>query len=863
MSPTDFSTSDFNNIVFDIFNLQYKYLTILILTISIFDKFNLQYKYLTSKITLQAKSQNWPMTLLQCAYCGCNEADCLAEVAECGICLCNGKGVIPQSHITHFLKQTNISSFSLPPSNPFSKIKLECYVCHSTNCFQLGFVTFPNNPTIYITCRQPCQFDASIQIGPEHSFRPLITNGQILPDIVKIPAPDKYKKVSVADTLAVIEKVRPNELMPNVDSNLHLPAAKLTYDSVEEFTDIMKKFVEAERIVSHELEKHRRFGDMHFEWSSTKSVKFKARAPLLKLLSLGSSVMFTVGEKSEIAKVREVDRQRYVYCMFSKDSSFYKKDFGITLTVIYGDITFDRQNAALDLFNRDKKCCHYLIRDAILGNTKNFKDHNRVKGQNIELVLPSENGFPILNESQQKATKAALKQRFTLIQGPPGTGKTTVIAAIVASFVKAGKTPVLVLTQSNIAADFATRRISQTGVDVIRVLAFNKESLTREDEYETEIPDFDIKPFTSHYKASQRYGEDFLSLVESSDQGNRSKAREYETNIIKEFPVVCTTCGSSGGKRVIAQKFPVVIFDESGQVLDPDIVLGAVRGAQQMILVGDHRQLGPVVFSRKAVKSRYDVSLMKRLTALNIRPSVLTTQYRMHPAISSFPSEAFYMKLIKDGLTRQDRQWSRPVLPWPDRNNPVMFWNVPSREENYDSAISYVNVREAEAIAQVVDMMCRNGIRNGSDIGIITPYTGQQMYLMDSLPVLCKFADNEIIQEIEIASVDAFQGREKNFIIFSCVRANDMNDIGFMRDQRRLCVSLTRAKYGLVIIGDAPTFARSSIWCKLIQNLMPRGLFVEGELSALKSSSFTALVQEDEGSDDDVAVEEIDYELVY
>ncbi|EAY10286.1 regulator of nonsense transcripts 1, putative [Trichomonas vaginalis G3] len=803
------------------------------------------------------------MTLRKCAYCGCSEAECLAEVPECGLYFCNGKGVIPQSHITHFLKQTNLSSFTLPPENRFHQVKFECYVCHSTNVFQLGFVRFPHDSSVYITCRQPCQFDAEIQREPTHTFHPLISNGQILPEIVNIPPPDKYKKVSVADALAVIEKVNPAAIMPNIEAGLVLPAAKLTYDSAEDFTGIMRKFVDAERSVSHELEKHRRFGDLHFEWANTKSVSFKARAPLLKLISNGTSVMFTVGDKSEVAKVMEVTRQRTVHCIFSKDSSFYTKDFGITLTVIYGAISFERQLKALDIFEKDKKCCHYIIRDAILGNIKNFKDHNRVKGQNVEMVLPSGNDFPILNESQQKATKTALKQRFTLIQGPPGTGKTTVIAAIVASFVKAGVTPVLVLTQSNIAADFATRRISQTGVNVIRVLAFNKETNPNDDtNYET-IPDFDIRPFTSHAKAVERYGEVFEGLCQSSDQNDRTQARNLEKDIIREYPVVCTTCGSAGGSRITSMKFPVVIFDESGQVLDPDIVIGATRGAQQMILVGDHRQLGPVVLSKKAIKSRYDVSLMKRLTALNVRPSVLTMQYRMHPSISSFPSEAFYMKLVKDGLSASDRKWPRPILPWPDKESPVMFWNVDSREENYDSAISYVNVKEAEAISQIVDMMCRNGVKSGDDIGIITPYTGQQMYLMDSLPSLCKYANDDIIQEIEIASVDAFQGREKNFIIFSCVRANDMNDIGFMRDQRRLCVSLTRAKYGLVIVGNAATFARSSIWCKLIQNLMNRGLFVEGELSALKKSSFTALVQEEEGSDDDVAVEEIDYEMVY
>ena len=85
-------------------------------------------------------------------------------------------------------------------------------------------------------------------------------------------------------------------------------------------------------------------------------------------------------------------------------------------------------------------------------------------------------------------------------------------------------------------------------------------------------------------------------------------------------------------------------------------------------------------------------------------------------------------------------------------------------------------------------------------IGIITPYEGQRAYIVSYM----QFAGSmrkELYKEIEVASVDAFQGREKDYIIFSCVRTKS---IGFLSDARRLNVALTRAKFGLVVIGHAP-----------------------------------------------------------
>jgi regulator of nonsense transcripts 1 len=166
-----------------------------------------------------------------------------------------------------------------------------------------------------------------------------------------------------------------------------------------------------------------------------------------------------------------------------------------------------------------------------------------------------------------------------------------------------------------------------------------------------------------------------------------------------------------------------------------------------------------------------------------------------------------------------------------------------------------VNRTEGIYIGLILEKLANSGV-GGSDIGIITPYAGQQTYLVESLPHLCRVDDPDFYEDLEIASVDTFQGREKNFIIFSLVRANDQNQIGFLKDARRMCVSLTRAKYGLIVLGNADTFARNRLWVKFIEKCVSNGVFVQGEdLDSLTPSTFTSLVEEDEG----IGVDEIDF----
>ena len=154
----------------------------------------------------------------------------------------------------------------------------------------------------------------------------------------------------------------------------------------------------------------------------------------------------------------------------------------------------------------------------------------------------------------------------------------------------------------------------------------------------------------------------------------------------------------------------------------------------------------------------------------------------------------------------------------------------------------------------VVNKLKNAGVKYG-DIGIITPYNSQKLKLQFE-----KFY-HEKFNDLKIESVDGFQGMEKEYIIISAVRSNVFGYIGFVNSPKRLNVSLTRAKRGLIILGNAECLCkRNGIWRDLIQFYHNKKLIVQGQLDNLEQISDKELniedIDEDEGLIDEKDFEE-------
>ena len=153
---------------------------------------------------------------------------------------------------------------------------------------------------------------------------------------------------------------------------------------------------------------------------------------------------------------------------------------------------------------------------------------------------------------------------------------------------------------------------------------------------------------------------------------------------------------------------------------------------------------------------------------------------------------------------------------WPDWDQPMAFLPVQEGEVRSPDGNSKENPAEASWVSRVLEELLDGGELEMSDIGIITPYAGQVRAIRDSM--------SERLDSVEVRTVDGYQGREKEVIIFSCVRSNSEGNVGFLSDSRRLNVALTRAKRGLIVIGDPETLRHDDDWAAWMDHMRSRNL---------------------------------------
>ena len=439
-----------------------------------------------------------------------------------------------------------------------------------------------------------------------------------------------------------------------------------------------------------------------------------------------------------------------------------------------------------------------------------------------------------MNHSQIAAIKSVLQSPLNLIQGPPGTGKTVTAATLIYHLVKIEKHQVLVCAPSNVAVDQLTERIHRTGLKVVRVAAKSREAVGSS---------VDFLTLHQQVRNNKNYPElqRLIKIKEDQGQWNRVDERQYlhylracEREILTNADVICCTCVGAGEPRLVGMKFRTVLIDEATQATEPECLIPMVMGAKHVVLVGDHKQLGPVVMSKKAARAGLSQSLFERLVLLGIRPVRLQVQYRMHPCLSEFPSNMFYDGSLQNGVTSADRIRRQLDFPWPNVETPMMFFTNLGQEEISSSGTSYLNRTEAANVERVVTKFLKSGIKP-EQIGVVTPYDGQRSFVVQYMKMNGPLA-KELYEEIEVASVDAFQGREKDYIILTCVRSNEHQGIGFLNDPRRLNVGMTRAKYGLVILGNPKVLSRHPLWHHLLTHFKKQNCLVEGSLNNLRQS---------------------------
>ncbi|KAL4476260.1 hypothetical protein ABPG74_009993 [Tetrahymena malaccensis] len=313
-----------------------------------------------------------------------------------------------------------------------------------------------------------------------------------------------------------------------------------------------------------------------------------------------------------------------------------------------------------------------------------------------------------------------------------------------------------------------------------------------------------------------------ISILKLEKVARRDQIKNISDQLLGLADVVCCTLASSMSEKLerFKNQVEVLIVDEAAQCTEPNNIIPLYYQPNKMILIGDPKQLPATTFQPESNITKYNRSLFERIIDNKIKPYFLDQQYRMHPNIREFPSIQFYDNKLKDGPSVAGRPFPN-YLQRLERFNTQFIDIVFSREKMNQK--SYEN--EAEGLAsisicnQMIDEIERQQkvqpeCKETLSIGIITPYKQQTRLIND---LIRKQIPKSYHKFIQVNTVDSFQGQEKDIIIFTTVRVNSKqewreNMIGFLQDERRMNVALTRAKYCLIVLGHADTLNSNPVW---------------------------------------------------
>lgn len=423
--------------------------------------------------------------------------------------------------------------------------------------------------------------------------------------------------------------------------------------------------------------------------------------------------------------------------------------------------------------------------------------------------------------------------RIGIIHGPPGTGKTTTLIGLVEGLAQYEK-KILVTAPSNNAVDLLARLLESKGLSVIRIgnvtrigdsiahLCLDEQVRNHKDwqhikqvKIEAEHARREANKHKRKFGAQERQNRTALyKEAKQLDSWARDLEDKLVNAVIDDSQVICSTLVGCAHRSVANIHFDTVIIDEGSQALEPECWSAMMR-AERVIIAGDHQQLPPTVKSPEAIKLGLAETILDRMAEGLTESFMLQTQYRMHPAILGFSNHEFYQGLLQTDSSVGDRS---DLID----DEPLVYIDTSGcgfDEELNPESRSRSNRQEYFILREHILSMAASF--DNRSIGIISPYKEQVRLIRQEIE------EDEVLKtiDIEVNSIDGFQGQEKDVIYISLVRSNDSGEIGFLKDYRRLNVAMTRAKYKLVVIGDMATLGVDPVYLRMSEHIEKNGKY--------------------------------------
>ena len=449
-----------------------------------------------------------------------------------------------------------------------------------------------------------------------------------------------------------------------------------------------------------------------------------------------------------------------------------------------------------------------------------------------------EEGLPLVPQGRLNALQncwmnhALSEPVFSLLHGPPGTGKTSAILEFVAQSVER-KQRMLLTAPSNAAVDLLVAGCASKGIRAVRighpmrlgeaVLPFGLDAQVEKDPEYKQVRDL-RKRAKQAWQIADRFHRNFGSDQRTERAAARQDAKSLEKEayqlesyiaerIVRKAPVVCATFVGAANDVLVNESFDCLVIDEAGQAMMPGVLIPMQR-SKRFVLAGDPNQLPPVVRSAAAQKQGLEESALARFMrseGCRTSTTMLTEQYRMHPEIMHPSSQWFY-----DGRLQAAAGMTQVVLPEVLRG-PWTFIDSAGcgfDEEKEEGSASTLNPSEADfVLKRTIEILAACP---SFHVGVIAPYRAQVAELERKFETIDNHKDFR--NRVEFATVDAFQGQERDAIVISLTRSNSQGEVGFLKEYRRTNVAMTRAKHHLLMVGDGATLGNDSFYHQLMES---------------------------------------------
>jgi len=528
----------------------------------------------------------------------------------------------------------------------------------------------------------------------------------------------------------------------------------------------------------------------------------------------GMPVNIFLKEEKETPKecggvIKYIDKNKMKIVLNGKDVPQWMNRGLLGIDLMFDEKTYLEMEKALKKIIKAKGNRMAELRDIFLGNRQ--PQFQKIS-HHIEV--------PHLNKSQNTAINNILAAHdVAVVHGPPGTGKTTTLIQAIKLVCKQ-ENGILVTAASNAAVDLMVDRLSNEGLNVVRIGNISRvdEKLiehTLDGRLSAHPESKNIKKVKQQAAECRRKAGKYKRTFKHADRRERNElyreagelsawARDLESRLIDQIiasaDVVACTLINTISSVLDEHKFHTVVIDEAAQAIEPATWIPLTR-AHRVILAGDPFQLPPTVKSYKAAKLGYSKTLIEKGLERFNTVNFLNVQYRMNTLIMGFSNQQFYNnQLLADVAVEH---WKLQLAA----DIPLVFIDTAGcgfEERVNPESGSKMNPDEwlilYEHLAKLLDQFHDE---EQPSIGIISPYRAQVEHIKSEFPTFDKL--EAVKDQVTISTIDGFQGQERDVMYISLVRSNAKGEIGFLSDYRRMNVAMTRAKKKLIVIGDSAT----------------------------------------------------------